>query len=106
MNFPLTTAYLASPLDSLAAAHNARLNSFDLVTPDGQAIAGTYRLAYDYAPKTKNVRRSVALLHAGGVDPSAQGAVARMTADARSHAPDARASAKPLPDFESIEKSH
>jgi len=75
-------------------------------TADGKAIPGTYRLAYDYAPKSKNVHRSVALLRAGGVNANAQGAVDRMTADARSRTPVSGASAKPLPDFESIEKSH
>lgn len=74
-------------------------------TGDGQAVSGTYRLAYDYAPKTKKVRRSVALLHAGGVDANAAGAVDRMTADARNRE-QAGPSPKPLPDFESIEKSH
>jgi hypothetical protein len=75
-------------------------------TPDGHALAGTYRLAYDYTPKTKNVRRSVALLHAGGVNPGALGAVDQMTADARNAAAQAGPSPSPLPDFESIEKSH
>ncbi len=75
-------------------------------TADGRSIPGTYRLAYDYAPKTRNVRRSVALLHAGGVNADALGAVDRMTADARSRLPETHASAKPLPDFESIERSH
>ena len=75
-------------------------------TPDGRALAGIYRLFYDYAPKTKNVRRSVALIRAGGVDPDAAGAVDQMTADARSEQVRAGPSPRPLPDFESIEKSH
>lgn len=75
-------------------------------TPDGHALAGLYRLFYDYAPKTKNVHRSVALIRAGGVDASAVGAVDRMTADARKEQPKAGPSPKPLPDFESIERSH
>ncbi|MFY9780739.1 MAG: hypothetical protein WAJ85_09545 [Candidatus Baltobacteraceae bacterium] len=47
-------------------------------TPDGRAVSGTYRLGYDYDPKTHNVRRTVALIHAGGVDPDAVGAVSAM----------------------------
>jgi hypothetical protein len=47
-------------------------------TPDGKAVSGTYRLSYDYDPKSRNVRRTVALIHAGGVDPNAIGAVNAM----------------------------
>ncbi len=65
-------------------------------TPDGYALAGLYRLSYDYAPKTKNVHRSVALLRAGGVNANALGAVDRMTADARKEQPPADPSPKPL----------
>jgi hypothetical protein len=60
-------------------------------TEDGDAVAGTYRLSYDYSPTTKMVKRSVELLHAGGVNPDAVGAVddmaevnkKRMAEDAR-----------------------
>ena len=75
-------------------------------TPDGHAVAGLYRLSYDYAPKTKNVHRSVALIRTGGVNADAVGAVDEMTADARKEQPAAGPSPKPLPDFESIERSH
>ncbi len=47
-------------------------------TPDGRAIAGTYRMTYDYDLKTERVRRDVALLHAGGVNPNAEGAALAM----------------------------
>jgi hypothetical protein len=47
-------------------------------TPDGKAIPGTYRLTYDYDVKTSRVRRNVALLHAGGVNPNAPGAASDM----------------------------
>lgn len=47
-------------------------------TPDGKAIPGTYRLTYDFDVKTARVRRNVALLHAGGVNPNARGAAADM----------------------------
>jgi hypothetical protein len=47
-------------------------------TADGGAIAGTYRLTYDYSPETKNVKRSVELIKEGGVDPDAIGAVEDM----------------------------
>jgi hypothetical protein len=75
-------------------------------TADGRAIPGIYRLGYDYAPKTKNVRRSVAIVRAGGVNPNTPGAVDRMTADAKRRAAHAGEPTGRLPDFESIEKSH
>ena len=43
--------------------------------PDGTAVAGVYKLTYDYSPQTKDVRRNVQLVHAGGVDPDAKGYV-------------------------------
>jgi hypothetical protein len=55
-------------------------------TPDGKAIPGSYRLTYDYNPKTARVHRDVALLKAGGVDPNALGAVPKMIEDVRKHA--------------------
>jgi len=47
-------------------------------TPDGQVVLGTYRLTYEYDPKTMRVRRDVALVKAGGVDPEAKGAATEM----------------------------
>ena len=47
-------------------------------TPDDRSISGTYRLSYDYDPKTQKVHRSVALIRAGGVNPHALGAVDQM----------------------------
>ena len=47
-------------------------------TADGKAIPGTYRLSYDFDVKTSHVRRNVALLHAGGVNPNAAGAASDM----------------------------
>ena len=38
-------------------------------------MAGVYKLTYDYSPKTKDVRRDVQLVHAGGVNPNAKGYV-------------------------------
>ena len=77
-------------------------------TVDGKAIAGTYRIAYEYRPQTHAVRRSVALLHAGGVDPRAPGEVERMAAVAgRRTAPTTTTTTSaPLPDFESITHAH
>jgi hypothetical protein len=43
--------------------------------PDGSAVAGVFKLIYDYTPTTKMVHRDVQLVHAGGVDPNAKGAV-------------------------------
>ncbi len=44
-------------------------------TPDGAAVSGLYRLTYDFNPADKHVRRDVALVRAGGVNPNALGAV-------------------------------
>jgi hypothetical protein len=52
-------------------------------TPDNQVILGTYRLTYDYDPKTMRVRRDVALVKAGGVNPEAKGAATEMMEIAR-----------------------
>lgn len=49
-------------------------------TEDGRAIAGTYRLKYDYSPSTMMVTRTVELIRAGGVNPDAIGAVDDMAA--------------------------
>jgi hypothetical protein len=54
-------------------------------TPDGTAVSGSYRLTYDYNPKTTRVRRDVELVRAGGVDANAPGAVTRMFADLEKH---------------------
>jgi hypothetical protein len=73
-------------------------------TPDGSAISGTYRLIYDYSPKTARIRRNVELVREGGVDPNAEGAALMMIDDVRKHAPQAKplageASATPAPRF-------
>ncbi|HEX3464969.1 MAG TPA: hypothetical protein VHS78_13055 [Candidatus Elarobacter sp.] len=52
-------------------------------TPDGHAVAGTYRLTYDYDPKTLRVHRDVALIRAGGVNPNAKGAATELMEIAR-----------------------
>ncbi len=44
-------------------------------TPDGHVVLGTYRLTYDFNPKTSRVRRDVVLVSQGGVDADAVGAV-------------------------------
>jgi hypothetical protein len=77
-------------------------------TPDGRAVPGTYRLNYDYDPKSRNVRRTVTLLRAGGVDPNAIGAVNAMAEINRRRAlreQQARAGTTPvntLPDLKTI----
>ena len=53
-------------------------------TDTGKAVAGKYLLTYDYDPKTKRVKRQVALLQRGGVDPDATSAVTQMVRDAKS----------------------
>ena len=55
--------------------------------PDGRAIPGTYRITYDYNPKTLRIHRAEPqLLHAGGVNPNAKGAVDDMLEIARRNA--------------------
>jgi hypothetical protein len=56
--------------------------------PDGKVVLGTYRLSYDFNPKTGRVRRDVALVKAGGVNPDAKGAVEDMQEVARRHTPE------------------
>ena len=48
-------------------------------TPDGNVVLGSYRLTYDYDPKTQRIRRDVALVKEGGVDPNRKGAAAEMS---------------------------
>jgi hypothetical protein len=52
-------------------------------TPDGNVVLGTYRLTYDYNPKTLRVHRDVELVKRGGVDPNAKGAAESMMEIAR-----------------------
>ena len=52
-------------------------------TPDGHVLVGTYRLVYDYDPKTLKIHRDVALVKAGGVNPNAKGAANDMMEIAR-----------------------
>ncbi len=54
--------------------------------PNGTAVAGVYELNYDYSPKTKDVRRDVQLVHAGGVDPNAKGYVTIVLSKAKAPA--------------------
>jgi hypothetical protein len=69
---------------NLHTAGNA-LQAF-IRTPDGKAVSGTYKLTYDYNPKTTRVHRDVALIKAGGVNPNEEGAVNKMIDDVRKHA--------------------
>jgi hypothetical protein len=68
---------------NLHTAGNA-LQAF-IRTPDGKAVSGTYKLTYDYDPKTTRVHREVALIKAGGVNPDEEGAVNKMIDDVRKH---------------------
>jgi hypothetical protein len=56
--------------------------------PDGSVVVGSYRLTYDYDPRSKMIHRDVALVKAGGVDPNAKGAVIEMEELARKHTPE------------------
>jgi hypothetical protein len=74
--------------------------------PDGTAVSGLYRLTYDYDPTNKLVRRDVALLHAGGVDSNALGAVdqeiQKLAAEQMRRHLDPVATPSPLPDLKAI----
>jgi hypothetical protein len=63
-------------------------------TADGRAIPGRYRVTYDYAPETKDVRRNVALVAADDTDANAPGAVDRLAAEERRNTEHAKAQRK------------
>jgi hypothetical protein len=56
-------------------------------TTDGHSVSGKFRLTYDYDPKTTDIRREVALVQTGGVNPNAEGAVNRMMDLSKKHPP-------------------
>lgn len=71
-------------------------------TPDGKAVAGKYRLSYDFNPKTRNVFRSVKLIQADNRyanDPSAVDQLALLN---RKHHPQASPKPGAIPDFKGI----
>ena len=59
-------------------AYGNALQAF-IRTPDGNVVLGSYRLTYDYDPKTQRIHRDVALIKEGGVDPNRKGAAAEMS---------------------------
>jgi hypothetical protein len=58
-------------------AYGNALQAF-IRTPDGNVVVGSYRLTYDYDPKTQRIHRDVALVKEGGVDPNRKGAAVEM----------------------------
>jgi hypothetical protein len=71
--------------------------------PDGHAIVGTYRVSYDYDPRTHNVHRGVAILSRGGNWGNSKGAVTDMLEiDARNRR---EHRSLPLPNMNQIFKS-
>jgi hypothetical protein len=58
-------------------AYGNALQTF-IRTTDGHVVVGKYQLSYDYDPRTARIRRTVALVSRGGVDPNAVGAVTDM----------------------------
>jgi hypothetical protein len=78
-------------------------------TPDGHVVIGTYRLTYDFDPKTSRVRRTVSLVRQGGVDPNAKGAAAALIEEARTHPgadfsprPESSVDPRSLPELKSV----
>ncbi len=65
-----------------AHAYGNALQAF-IRTPDGHVVVGVYRLTYDYTPATQAVKRDVALVKTGGVNPNAKGAANDMMEIAR-----------------------
>ena len=74
---------------------------------DGTAIAGVYRLSYDYSPLKGGVKRDVRLLSAGGVNPNALGAALDMERKAarRAELDAQKQKSVALPDLKDITKS-
>lgn len=84
--------------------------------PDGSAIAGLFRVNYDYDPHTHNVQRHVALMARGGAWANEPGAATRMIQTAQRETREAYArmqadekrrqaqSAKHLPDINAAVK--
>lgn len=66
-------------------------------TPEGRVVVGSYRLSYDFDPKTARVHRDVELLKRGGVDPDAKGAAQDMLSKAHPHTPPPGFAASPQP---------
>ena len=71
-----------SRVRSIKASHNVpfdthaygnALQTF-IRTDDGNVVLGSYRLTYDYNPKTQRIHREVVLVTRGGVDPERKGA--------------------------------
>jgi len=94
----------SSDLAFNAMTYGNALQAF-IRTQSGGAVPGTYRLEYDYDPRSKSVRRTVALVRAGGVNPNAPGAVTVEAQKLAKEAERARAagpSPSPLPDLKAI----
>ena len=72
--------------------------------PDGSAEVGLYRVNYDYDPKTKKVRRTIALVKAGGNWGNSAGAATDMmnTAEREARAAQQAQSGKNLPPLDVI----
>ena len=66
-------------------------------TEEGGAIAGKYRLTYDYNPKTTRIHRDVAFLQANDIDANAEGAANRMMDIAEKQKPPAAAKPTVVP---------
>jgi hypothetical protein len=58
--------------------------------PDGSATVGLFRVTYDYNPKTRSVKRNVALVSEGGSWADAEGAANAMMDTARKEALEAQ----------------
>lgn len=71
--------------------------------PDGTAEVGLYRVSYDYNPKNHKIRRSIALVKAGGSWGNQPGAATTMVQEAeRANQAEAKREGKSLPPLQSI----
>lgn len=97
----------------IRSSQPSRNATFDLLTrdnalqafirrPNGTAVAGVFTLTYDYSPTTHRIERDVQMLHSGGVDPNAKGAVTVELEREQAAARDRAQAARKLPDFNKI----
>jgi len=68
----------ASKNDMFNAETFGNVSQIFIRRPDGSAVAGLYRVSYDYDPKTHRIARGIKLISAGGSWAHEEGAANRM----------------------------